>query len=257
VRLVILGSGDAFHSGGRGHACAWLEGIAKGPLLVDAGATALASMRRLGLDPSALRGVLLTHLHGDHVAGLPFLWIDACFNTPRQAPLAILGPRGTARVVDGLVRLAYGDVADEPPEPGVEIEEIAAGERRDWLGVRVDTWRADHMDPPAEALGLRVTGRGRSLAFTGDSAISEELVAGARGADVVVADCTALAPPAGRHGTWQEWKPRLADLEAGRVVLTHLDADVRAAAPRVVAEAPPAVNVRFAEDGDVFDLEGL
>src|SRR5262249_2598414 len=75
MRLTIIGSGDAFGSGGRFNTCLFLE-TAKGKLLVDCGASSLVALKAQGLDPNEVDGIVLSHLHGDHLGALPFLLPD-------------------------------------------------------------------------------------------------------------------------------------------------------------------------------------
>jgi len=70
--ITALGTGDAFSSGGRGHTC-WLIEDAAGLALVDAGGTVLPALRWAQVDPRRIAVVHFTHLHGDHIAGWPFL----------------------------------------------------------------------------------------------------------------------------------------------------------------------------------------
>ena len=96
MRLTVIGSGDAFGSGGRFNTCFLLE-TAKGTLLVDCGASSLIALKARGVDPNAIDGILLSHLHGDHFGALPFLLMDAQFLTRRERPLLIAGPLAHAR----------------------------------------------------------------------------------------------------------------------------------------------------------------
>ena len=72
MRLTIIGSGDAFGSGGRFNTCFFLE-TAKGTLLVDCGASSLVALKARGVDPNAIDGIVLSHLHGDHFFQSPYL----------------------------------------------------------------------------------------------------------------------------------------------------------------------------------------
>ena len=92
MRLTIIGSGDAFGSGGRFNTCFFLE-TAKGTLLVDCGASSLVALKARGVETNAIDGILLSHLHGDHFGALPFLLLDAQFLTRRERPLLIVTPR--------------------------------------------------------------------------------------------------------------------------------------------------------------------
>src|SRR6185436_1768144 len=98
VSVRVLGCGDAFGSGGRSHTCFFLD-TPRTKLVIDFGASALVSMNRFGVDPGAIDAIVLSHLHGDHFAGLPFLLLDAMFVTRRTRPLVIAGPRSVAERV--------------------------------------------------------------------------------------------------------------------------------------------------------------
>src|SRR4029453_2250216 len=102
VSLKLLGTGDAFHSGGRLHTAFSLR-CDDYHALIDCGATTLAFMRHLEVDVAAIDAILLSHLHGDHFGGVPFILMDACYNARRSKPLTIAGPVGTQlRITDTL-----------------------------------------------------------------------------------------------------------------------------------------------------------
>src|SRR6516165_1208979 len=109
LTVTFAGCGDAFGSGGRFQACIHLRpetpeapeapgapAALAGPVLLDCGATSLAALRRCGLDPGEIAAVFVSHLHGDHFGGLPFLVLNAQF-ARRTSPLTVIGPPGTAR----------------------------------------------------------------------------------------------------------------------------------------------------------------
>ena len=98
VRIRVLGCGDAFGSGGRFQSCFMVTSEA-GACLLDCGATALVAMRRCAVDPASIDAIFLSHLHGDHFAGLPFLLLEQHFVGRRDRPLVIAGPAGTEQRV--------------------------------------------------------------------------------------------------------------------------------------------------------------
>ena len=133
MRLTVVGSGDACNSAGRGHSCYWLDGLspaADAPgVMVDFGATALMGLRRIGRAPEELGTILFTHLHGDHMGGVPYLLVDALYGeAPRRAPLEIVGPLGVRERLEALMQVTYGSLARK--ERGFELswEELAPGD---------------------------------------------------------------------------------------------------------------------------------
>ncbi|MBI2544488.1 MAG: MBL fold metallo-hydrolase, partial [Candidatus Rokubacteria bacterium] len=105
MELQFLGSGDAFGSGGRFQTCLLVRGEG-GALLIDCGASSLIAMKRAGVDPGEIGWVLLTHLHGDHFGGVPFMVLDAQFSR-RTRPLVIAGPPGTRARVEAAMEVFF------------------------------------------------------------------------------------------------------------------------------------------------------
>src|SRR6202162_2429322 len=92
MQLRFVGSGDALGFGGRANTCFHVTGESVN-FLIDCGASSLPALKRLGIAREAIDLVLITHFHGDHFAGLPFLLLDAQF-TRRTRPRVIAGPEG-------------------------------------------------------------------------------------------------------------------------------------------------------------------
>ena len=110
-------------------------------------------------------------------------------------------------------------------------------------------------EPPDEPLCLRVRlPGGGSVAFSGDTAMCQGLLDAADGADILVAECSALAPPCGQHTSWEDWRRMLPRVRARRIVLTHLGHEVRAKQEELKKEAPPDIDLYFADDGMTFAL---
>jgi ribonuclease BN (tRNA processing enzyme) len=77
LQVRFVGSGDAFGSGGRFQACILLHAPAQdGDVLLDCGASSLVALKQQRQDPNRIVLVLVSHLHGDHFGGLPFLILD-------------------------------------------------------------------------------------------------------------------------------------------------------------------------------------
>src|SRR5262245_29957582 len=125
--VTFIGTADAFNSAGRNHSAYLVESPGCAPLMIDFGATSLAGLKKLGREPAEIGAFLITHLHGDHIGGFPFLFIDSMYNVKRTTPLSIAGPLHTKARIEEQLRIAYGRVADEVVPGGVDVRELRAG----------------------------------------------------------------------------------------------------------------------------------
>ena len=122
----------------------------------------------VGLDPNDIGAVAVTHLHGDHFGGLPFLILDGQFSR-RTSPLLVAGPPGIgARLTAAMETLFPGSSQADRRFP-VQVTELATDGTPAWLGAAtVRVWEVEHAcgAPP---LALRVELGGASFAYSGDT----------------------------------------------------------------------------------------
>ncbi|MHB8417073.1 MAG: MBL fold metallo-hydrolase [Myxococcales bacterium] len=246
--LTLLGSGDAFNAGGRGHSCYLVED-ALGACAVDFGATALGALKRCGKRPAALASVLVTHLHGDHFAGLPFLFIEGLYREPR-GPLVIGGPPGVEERVRALASACYHDIFGEPLPFELRFVEWEAGREVEVAGRRVLPLPAHHQDLPERAFSLRLSSGGATLAFSGDTGWSDRLPELVAGAELVIAECSLWDEGYDRHLGRADWERLLPALRGRRVVAAHLGEEALAHRRDLAALAAAAgVELILGEDG--------
>ena len=127
VTVQFLGSGDAFGSGGRFQACILVRADA-GHVVLDGGASSLIAMKRFGVDPNEVDAVVLSHLHGDHFGGLPFLILDGQFSR-RTRPLTVAGPPGVEERVRAAMEVLFPGSSTTARRFGLEFVELE--ERRE------------------------------------------------------------------------------------------------------------------------------
>ena len=182
--LVVLGSGTAVPRPGRAPAGLYVE-EAGVRLLLDAGPGSLSRLADAGGRLEDLDGVAITHLHPDHSADL--LAVLFGLKNPdlvRERPLTVLGPPGLHGLVEGFVA-AYGRWVEDPP-CGVQLREWQASQ--ELAGWRLDTLPVEH---GGAAHGLRLTTpAGLVLCYPGDTDECDAVVELARGADLLVLDCS-------------------------------------------------------------------
>ncbi|MBW3535761.1 MAG: ribonuclease Z [Gemmatimonadetes bacterium] len=186
-RYTCLGSGVLLPDDAR-HSAAHLVEVGAVRLLMDCGAGTLHGFDRHGVAWDALTHVALTHFHADHVGDLAALLfaLQHGVRPERDAPLEILGPRGTRRFFDALAD-AHGDWVRERTFE-VAVHELAPGGRT-VLGEGVEL--RCHATPHTDAsLAYRVETDDGTVGYTGDTGPSAEVAAFLAGSDLLVAECS-------------------------------------------------------------------
>lgn len=95
IRCTLLGTGNATPTEQRNHTAILIEHEGE-MILIDCGEGTQRQFRKAHLNPCKLTKILLTHLHGDHVLGLPGL-LETLAMSNYSKTLEIYGPRGTHR----------------------------------------------------------------------------------------------------------------------------------------------------------------
>ncbi|WP_283613287.1 ribonuclease Z [Mycolicibacterium poriferae] len=162
--------------------------------LVDCGRGVLMRTAALGIGANAISALLLTHLHSDHIADLGDVLISRWVSNfaPNQPPLPIIGPPGTAEVVENTLKAFGPDIgyriahhADLTAPPPVEVEEVTDGVVWGRDGVAITVAPTDHR-PVAPTIGFRVEHNGASVVLAGDTVPCPTLDALAAGAGALV-----------------------------------------------------------------------
>jgi ribonuclease BN (tRNA processing enzyme) len=243
VRVRFLGCGDAFASGGRFQTCLHLEG-GREPMLIDCGATSLVALKRERIDPASIGCVALSHLHGDHFAGLPWLILDGQFSG-RTRPLVIAGPSGTqGRLRQAFEALYPGATSVERP---FEVRVVALAERApcELEPAVVTPFQVLHSSG-APSYALRVEYGGRVIAYSGDTEWTESLLDVARGADLFICECNYFAKRVPGHLQYRTLARHRPRLQCERMVITHLSEEMLA--------REDELGVQSAADGLVIEL---
>jgi ribonuclease Z len=170
MRVTLLGTGTPFPNVERFGSAILVE-VAGKALLFDCGRGVVIRLTQAGVSPKDIDGLFLTHLHSDHVVGIPDLWLSGWF-LGRNKPLPIWGPPGTSSMAEHLVQAFAFDIhirqtAPDPlPAKGVEIDakEVAQGEIYNDGSTRVSAFLVDH-GTVKPTLGYRIFWRSLSGHF--------------------------------------------------------------------------------------------
>ncbi len=238
MKVRFLGSGDAFGSGGRFQTCIHLQSNAGG-LLLDCGASSLIAMRRFGVEPQTIDTVILSHLHGDHFGGVPFLILDGQFKR-RTRPLIVAGPPGVeARVHEAMEVFFPGSTRIER-KFDTRFIELADRVPIEVGPARVTGFAVVHASG-ATPFALRVAAEDRIVTYSGDTEWTESLVDAARGADLFIAEALFYDKRVKYHLDLTTLLQHRARLDCRRLVVTHMGEDMLARLDGLAVEA--------AEDG--------
>jgi len=225
MKLVVLGSGTSVFHPQRAAAGFWLE-TESGSILVDCSADAPHRLAQEGLDWMNLDAIWISHLHLDHCAGVaPFLF--GLKHAPgvelRTKTLKIFGCEGIEKLLRAIdeshkFRLFQLNFP-------VQIEEIAPGDVTKSFailpGLLAETFSTPHR---RESLALRLSQPGgKVIVYTSDTGYSKELATFARGADLLILECSFYRDkPVPTHLQLDE-AMRLAQIAEPRMLLlTHL-----------------------------------
>lgn len=204
LEAILLGTGSPMPSPDRcGAGTVVLTPGAR--ILVDCGWGAARRLFGAGILPPTIDALYITHLHSDHITDIPdFLIMRWTMSVGAAKPLAVYGPEGTQRMMDGFYAALADDIrfriahhAPKLTDEGVRcnVWEIPATPERahvgDHGGIAVDAFEVDHF-PVVPALGFRFDHEGRSVVISGDTKRCDSLVRASRGADVLICEAANL-----------------------------------------------------------------
>jgi ribonuclease BN (tRNA processing enzyme) len=230
--LNFIGSSDAFNHGGRGNSCYWVKD-SLGCYMVDFGPTAPAVLEKGGFHTSDLDMIFFTHLHGDHISGIPGLLLHFLFKDQRKRDFFIIGPKATEQKLRELCQVCYPHLLDKAlpfdikfihyddfPKDSIHSQEI--------LGRRVEIIHAKH-DPYVfpYSLGIYDGLMGKRIVFSGDTGWHDQLPMFTKDADVFVCECSYDLPYYDGHLSIEELRKYRKLIDVKRFFLTHMSAASR------------------------------
>jgi ribonuclease BN (tRNA processing enzyme) len=234
VTVRFAGSGDSFGSGGRFQTCIVVDGPGS-RFAIDFGTSSLIALAQQGIEHNSLDAILLTHLHGDHCGGVPFLLIDAMLAAKRIRPLVIAGPRDLRRRMDQIREALFPGSHVMTPRFPLTWVEMEPGQPHAILDLVVTPQPARHT-AETNPTALRVEVDRKVVAYTGDTEWTEDVSKIARGADLLIAESYYYEKSVKWHLNYPALAARRGTLGAKRVILTHMSREMLAHAAEVPEE---------------------
>ncbi|WP_017667208.1 MBL fold metallo-hydrolase [Sandarakinorhabdus sp. AAP62] len=194
LTLIFCGTGSPVPDPNRAEACLAVK-AGDTLLLIDGGDGGVRKLAGLGVALDGLDGVLLTHLHSDHIEGLAPALLLRWAGGAATNPLLLIGPPGTSDVAAGYNLMLKADATYRTAHHGEAIVPTGGGQfaGRDlgpgvvWNagGLVITAFAVNHA-PVAPAYGYRISYKGRTVVVSGDTAATPAIAQAARGADVLV-----------------------------------------------------------------------
>src|SRR5471032_3148724 len=153
MQLQFVGCGAALGSGGRFNTCVHVTGE-RVNFLIDCGASSLPALKRLAIARDDIDLILITHFHGDHFAGLPFLLLDAQF-TRRTRPLVIAGPEGIATRLAQLMEALFENSSKTQQRFDLSVVALGPEETHSFGAIKVTPFPAVHGESGGPFLAYR------------------------------------------------------------------------------------------------------
>jgi ribonuclease Z len=180
--------------------------IEAGPerLMFDLGRGSSIRLFQRKIPLGSITAHFITHLHSDHVVGLPDIWLTGWLGTPygsRKTPMVIFGPKGTVAMTENLTRAFSEDIRiridDEGyPPAGVAFAatDIAPGVVYERNGVKVSAIEVNHGEKIKPALGYVVEFDGKKVVLSGDTKPDARVEKAAEGADLLIHEVAVIDP---------------------------------------------------------------
>lgn len=217
--VQCLGSGNAFSAGGRFNTAFFIQTSASG-ILLDCGATTLAALKKAGRSMEDIDLVVITHFHGDHFGGLPFILCEILALRTRQKPLTIVGPEDIEEKTKQALELFF---------PGITIKSdslIRFMPYRDKQILQVDNMEITAYpvvhSPATNPHAVRIAADNKVIAYSGDTEWTDALTEVSKGADLFVCEGSGYNSASPHHLSIKELVENRHCFDAKRMVLTHL-----------------------------------
>jgi ribonuclease BN (tRNA processing enzyme) len=222
--VTFIGTSDAFGAGGRRQSAVLMR-ASSGTLLIDCGATTCGGLQEIGAERDEIDAILVSHFHGDHFGGIPHILLAAIYEDHRTRPLVIAGPPEIEARVHALAKAMGHDLSQQEWPFKLKFEEVPPGRAYSIGPARITSFETRHQ-LEAHPHGYDVRCGEHRVVYSGDTGWFDELPRLSAGADLFICECTYHSRNLDFHLNYELLRERQREFDCGRMMLTHLGAEM-------------------------------
>ncbi len=220
AKLLFLGIGDAFGSNGLKSAGIFVK-LNKSGILLDCGPHTVQTLKKLGKKTEDVDIILISHFHGDHIGGVPFFLLEASIQQRRKKPLTIIGPKNIQVRIQKLYESLYENIAKDQMPFVCRYEEITPEKFIIIENVSIQAIAVYHKP---ESQGYRLEDDTTSIAYSGDTGWTDNLIPLIRDTDLAIIECNFFKEEIDIHLNINQALKLVPFTK--RLILTHLGSEV-------------------------------
>ncbi|WP_436516509.1 MBL fold metallo-hydrolase [Ekhidna sp. To15] len=224
MELTVLGCGDAFGNGGRNNT-SFLITEGDEHVLIDCGASTLIRLKHEKIALEDISTIVISHFHGDHFGGIPFILISSLFEKLRKNPLTIIGPKDVEKRVMDLQEAMYAGTTEELHNIDLKFMEYQTEESLCVGDKTIKAWKAEH-SAPSFPHAIRLEWKGKSIAFSGDTSWTDNLIPLSRETDLFICECNFQKEVNFGHLSYDELMEKHLLFETKSLWLNHMADEV-------------------------------
>ncbi len=242
--LQVLGSGDAFGSGGKNQTSFYVK-TPEINLLIDCGPCTLSSLKSNQLSTNDIDVIVLSHFHGDHFSGVPFILLDAALIEKRKKKLKIISPMDGEWKIKQLFNLLFPGsekIFDDLDIDFVYYDKYETIKDEKFSITAFPAIHSEQVFPHS----LKVCIGEKIVGYSGDTSWTEDLIEVAKNADLFICECNFYSGEFEGHMNYKLLENKQNLFKCNRLLLTHLGNEM--------LSRMQEINMEVCEDHKIYNF---